>query len=70
MRVDPSAFNDLTGKMPGAIVYKGMKIGACYRVDLIVEDRVVVEVKSQIDGWREEDDQPTRGFEPGREVRD
>ena len=85
MRVDPSEFNDLTGKILGAaievhralgagllesiyssclhleltarglryvaqrplpIVYKGMKIDACYRVDLIVEDRVVVEVKS------------------------
>jgi GxxExxY protein len=28
------------------IVYKGMSIEACYRVDLIVEDVVVVEVKS------------------------
>ena len=85
MRVDPSEFNDVTGKILGAaievhralgagllesiyssclhlelsardlrylaqrpipIVYKGMKIDACYRVDLIVEDRVVVEVKS------------------------
>jgi GxxExxY protein len=88
MRVDPSEFNDLTGKILGAaievhralgagllesiysaclhlelsarnlryvvqrplpIVYKGMKIDACYRVDLIIEDRVVVEVKSV---WR------------------
>lgn len=85
MRIDPSEFNDLTGKILGAaievhralgagllesiyasclhvelsarglryvaqrpipIVYKGAKIDACYRVDLIVEDRVVVEVKS------------------------
>jgi len=28
------------------IVYKGMSLDACYRVDLIVEDLVVVEVKS------------------------
>ncbi len=28
------------------IVYKGMEVEACYRVDLIVEDLVVVEVKS------------------------
>jgi GxxExxY protein len=28
------------------IVYKGMTVDACYRVDLIVEDRIVVEVKS------------------------
>jgi GxxExxY protein len=85
MRVDPSEFNDLTGKILGAaievhralgagllesiyssclhlelsardlsyvvqrplpIVHKGMKLDACYRVDLIVEDRVMVEVKS------------------------
>jgi GxxExxY protein len=85
MRIDPSAFNDLTGKTLGAaievhralgagllesvytpclhfelaarglryvaqrpvpIVYKGMNIDASYRVDLIVEDLVVVEVKS------------------------
>jgi GxxExxY protein len=85
VRIDPSAFNDLTGQILGAaievhralgagllesiytsclhfelsarnlryvaqravpIVYKGMKVDACYRVDLIVEDLVVVEVKS------------------------
>jgi GxxExxY protein len=28
------------------IVYKGTPLGACYRIDLIVEDLVVVEVKS------------------------
>ena len=28
------------------IVYKGMRLDSSYRVDLIVEDRVVVEVKS------------------------
>ena len=28
------------------IVYKGLRIDACYRIDLVVEDRVVVEVKS------------------------
>jgi len=28
------------------IVYKGMSIPACYRIDLIVEDVIVVEVKS------------------------
>jgi GxxExxY protein len=28
------------------IVYKGMKVDACYRVDLIVEDRIVLEVQS------------------------
>src|SRR5437016_1232591 len=28
------------------IIYKGVTIDACYRVDLIVEDVVVVEVKS------------------------
>jgi len=28
------------------IVYKGMQIDTCYRIDLIVEDLVVVEVKS------------------------
>jgi GxxExxY protein len=28
------------------IVYKGANLGACYRIDLIVEDLVVVEVKS------------------------
>ena len=31
---------------PIPIVYKGTKVDACYRVDLIVEDRIVVEVKS------------------------
>ena len=31
---------------PIPIVYKGMAIEACYRVDLIVEDVIVVEVKS------------------------
>jgi GxxExxY protein len=85
VRIDPSEFNDLTGKILGGaievhralgagllesiyasclhlelsarglryvaqrpipIVYKGTKIDACYRVDLIVEDRIVVEVKS------------------------
>ena len=28
------------------IIYKGMELDTCYRVDLIVEDAVVVEVKS------------------------
>ncbi len=28
------------------LVYKGMALDTCYRIDLIVEDRVVVEVKS------------------------
>jgi GxxExxY protein len=85
MRVEPSAFNDLTGQILGAaievhralgpglfesiytsclhfelsarnlryvaqravpIVYKGMTVDARYRIDLIVEDRIVVEVKS------------------------
>ena len=85
MHVDPSEFNDVTGRILGAaievhralgagllesiyttclqfeltarnlryvaqrvvpIVYKGMEVQACYRVDLIVEDLVVVEVKS------------------------
>jgi GxxExxY protein len=85
MRVDPSAFNDVTGKIlaaaievhrtlgpgllesiyleclhfelavhklrfvvqrPIPIVYKGMPLHASYRIDLIVEDLVVVEVKS------------------------
>ena len=85
MRVEPSEFNDITGRIlaaaievhrtlgPGLlesiytpclqfelsarrlryvaqrsvpIVYKGMPMEACYRVDLIVEDAVVVEVKS------------------------
>lgn len=31
---------------PIPIVYKGMSLEACYRIDLIVEDTVVVEVKS------------------------
>jgi GxxExxY protein len=30
------------------IFYKGMSIAGCYRVDLIVEDLVVVEVKSAV----------------------
>lgn len=30
------------------IVYKGVPIAACYRIDLIVEDVVVVEVKSVV----------------------
>jgi GxxExxY protein len=86
VHVDPSEFNEVTGKILGAaievhrtlgagllesiyasclqfeltarnlryiaqrvvpIVYKGMEVvEACYRVDLIVEDLVVVEVKS------------------------
>jgi GxxExxY protein len=85
MHVDPSEFNDVTGRILGGaievhrtlgagllesiymtclqfeltalnlryvaqrvvpIVYKGMEVQACYRVDLIVEDLVVVEVKS------------------------
>jgi GxxExxY protein len=85
MHVDPSEFNEVTGRILGAaievhrtlgagllesiymtclefeltarhlryvaqrvvpIVYKGMEVQACYRVDLIVEDLVVVEVKS------------------------
>jgi GxxExxY protein len=28
------------------VVYKGMQLDSCYRVDLIVEDVVLVEVKS------------------------
>jgi GxxExxY protein len=31
---------------PVPIVYKGLKLDAAYRIDLIVEDLVVVEVKS------------------------
>jgi GxxExxY protein len=31
---------------PVPIVYKGMALEACYRVDLVVEDLIVVEVKS------------------------
>jgi GxxExxY protein len=31
---------------PVPIIYKGMKLDASYRIDLIVEDRIVVEVKS------------------------
>ena len=85
MRVDPSAFNDITSRIlagaievhralgPGLlesiytpclqyeltarklrfaaqravpIVYKGMAMGASYRIDLVVEDVVVVELKS------------------------
>jgi GxxExxY protein len=85
MRVDPSEFNDVTGRIlagaievhrtlgPGLlesiyatclhyelaardlrfvtqrsipIVYKGMTLEGCYRVDLIVEGMVVVELKS------------------------
>ena len=30
------------------LVYKGMDLDTCYRIDLIVEDRVVVEVKAVI----------------------
>jgi GxxExxY protein len=87
MPVDPSEFNDITGRIlaaaievhrtlgPGLlestytpclhfeltarhlrfstqqsipIVYKGMKLEACYRVDLIVEGKVVVELKSAV----------------------
>jgi GxxExxY protein len=85
MHVDPSEFNDVTGRILGGaievhralgpgllesiymtclqfelaaanlryvtqrvvpIVYKAMEVQACYRVDLIVEDLVVVELKS------------------------
>ena len=85
MRIDPSAFNDLTrailagaidvhrtlgpgllesiylqclqwelaarhlrfvAQRPIPIVYKGLALDASYRVDLVVEDLVVVEVKS------------------------
>jgi len=30
------------------IVYKGAKLDACFRIDLVVEDLVVVEVKSVV----------------------
>jgi GxxExxY protein len=33
-------------QQPISIVYKELKLPACYRVDLIVEDAIVVEVKS------------------------
>ena len=85
MHVEPSDFNDVTGRIlaaaievhrtlgpgllesiytpclhyeltarklrfvaqrPIPIAYKGMSMDACYRVDLIVEDLVVVEMKS------------------------
>ena len=87
MRVDPSAFNDVTGKIlaaaievhrtlgpgllesvylerlqlelaihklrfavhrPVPIVYKGTQLHANYQIDLIVEDLVIVEVKSAV----------------------
>ena len=85
MRIDPSAYNELTSSIIGAaidvhrtlgpglmesvytpcliyeltvrklrfvtqrtlpIVYKSLTLEACYRLDLIVEDKIIVEVKA------------------------
>jgi GxxExxY protein len=33
-------------QVPLPIIYKGIKLDCCYQMDLVVEDRVVVELKS------------------------
>ena len=33
-------------EVPLPVVYKGLKLDCCYRLDLLVEDAVIVEVKS------------------------
>ena len=32
--------------VPVAIVYKGRRLGCCYRLDFLIEDTIIVELKS------------------------